>query len=706
MRGYGSSKLRLQWPGPEGRTGNMTTSRAPRTGSLGVSWLVAASYAALAVAFSWPLGRDLTGQLPGLPNGDTGVYVWNLWVFRDALIRGEWPFATSSILALAPRVNLSLENYTVFQNILAAPLLSFVDATAAFNLIFMSMSALTAWATFQLALTLTAHRGIAWLAGVAFAWSPVLVARSTEHMSLVAAAPLPLVVLALERAIQHPTRLRWMLAGVCGAWAAYCDVYFAVFAALLGALVLASRLGDWHIAPRTLTSAGQRVQSITTALAGIAGLLCAWIIVTGGRTLVVGPVRIHVVTLFTPMLVLCIVLMLRWWLRNAVGVTPTVHWQPSVLTGVGWAVATAALTLSPWLVGVAQHVLTEGDVNPPVLWRSSPSGVDLAAFFAPNPNSALLDVARPWLTKRPGGFVENVASIPWTVLVVVALTWRWWRVDVSARRWLTRALVFGVLALGPFVHVLGFNSTAITPWTLMRYVPLVGLVRTPTRFSIVAMLAMSMLFVAALAAAHARLGRRGGRALVVACGLALLVELSPVPRPVYAAQPPALYDVIASDARDVRVMELPFGVRDGTFSMGRYSAASQYYQTHHQKRLTGGYLSRVPRSTRALYSGPFFRTVMDLSAGQSPDHAPRDVVIQRGRARMTNLNIGYVVVDTRTTPKTLVDLVGAAFDLRLETSSGPLELYTTAVGRGEVPLVASGDIGDTAGAGVRDDVRD
>lgn len=684
----------------------MPTDRAPWTGSLAVSWLVAVSYAALAVAFAWPLGRDLAGQLPGLPNGDTGVYVWNLWVFRDALSRGEWPFATSSILALVPRVNLSLENYTVFQDLLAAPLLSFVSATVAFNLIFMSMSALTAWATYRLALTLTTHRGIAWLAGVAFAWSPVLVARSTEHMSLVAAAPLPLLVLALERAVQQPTTRRWMLAGACGAWAAYCDVYFAVFAVLLGALVLANRLVTWHIAPRTLTRSLRRWQTAVIVLTGLVSLLCVWIAATGGRTLVVGSARIHVVTLYTPMLALCVLLMALWWLRHTVGVTPTEHWRRPVLVGVGWAVATAALMLSPWMVGVVQHVLTEGSVNPPVLWRSSPSGVDLAAFFAPNPNSALLDVARPWLTKQPGGFVENVASIPWTMLLAVALTWRWWRREASARTWLARALVFGMLALGPFVHVLGFNSTAVTPWALMRYLPLVGLVRTPTRFSIVVMLAMSMLFVVALAAAHARLGRRRGGVLVVACGLALLVELSPVPRPVYAAQPPPLYNVIARDARDVRVMELPFGVRDGTFSMGQYSASSQYYQTHHQKRLTGGYLSRVPRSTRALYSGPFFRTVMDLSAGQSPDHAPRDVLIQRGRVRMTDLNIGYVVVDTQKTPKALVDLVSAAFDLQLETSNGPLDLYTTAVGRAEVPMVASDDPRDAARAVTTSGARD
>ena len=33
---------------------------------------------------------------------------------------------------------------------------------------------------------------------------------------------------------------------------------------------------------------------------------------------------------------------------------------------------------------------------------------------------------------------------------------------------------FGLLALGPFVHVAGVNTYLPTPWTLLRYVPLIG----------------------------------------------------------------------------------------------------------------------------------------------------------------------------------------------------------------------------------------
>lgn len=662
----------------------MFSSLARARRSLAAGLVVALSYAAVAVAFSWPLSRDLSGQLPGSPSGDTGVYVWNLWVFHDALLRGEWPFATSSILALTPSVNLSLENFTVFQNLLAAPLLGVVNATVAFNLIYLAMSTLTAYGTYRLALTLTPHRAIAWLAGFAFAWSPVLVARSTAHMSLVAAAPLPLVVLALRRALASPSPTRWVTVGICVAWAASCDLYYGVFAVVLIAIVGTLWLFDVNVPRREVTPRWRTVQTVLLAGSACLATLGAWIVASGGRTFWFGTTPLYLITLYTPTLVGCLLMSTYYLIGRTLRVQRTsAAWLP-VTTGACWATGAATVLLAPWLLGVAQYVVAEGNINPPTLWRSSPSGVDLLAFVMPNPNSPVIGVGREWLDGRPGGFVENVASLPWTMIVTVLCAWRLWRRDAVARQWLAITAIFAGLALGPFVNVFGFNTGIVTPWTVLRFSPILGLARTPARFSVVVALGATMLFVVALSKARAQLGRERGRALVALCSLGLVIELAPMPRTVYAANPPSVYDVVANDPRDVRVMELPFGVRDGTFSMGDYSAASQYYQTRHRKRLTGGYLSRLPRSTRETYaSGPFMRALMELSEGGTPSLAPRDALVSRGRDRMRDLRIGYVVVDRTRTPEPLFDLVSDAFDLALTAQDGNVALYTTSIGRGE-----------------------
>ena len=196
---------------------------------------VVMAYVAVAIAFAWPLPLHLRSAFLGNPGGDTGVYVWNQWVFQHELVNGRNPFATDQIFSLAQRVDLSQHNYTTFLNVLALPLIPVLGVVAAFNVVFLIVTVLTAIATYALVRRVTdADRPIAWLAGLLFAWSPVLVARATGHMSLVAAAPLPVFILCLLEA-ERSGRVVWAaLVGLSVAWAAFCDVYFAVYCLMIG----------------------------------------------------------------------------------------------------------------------------------------------------------------------------------------------------------------------------------------------------------------------------------------------------------------------------------------------------------------------------------------------------------------------------------------------------------------------------------------
>src|SRR4249920_1487984 len=143
------------------------------------------AYVLVAVAFTWPLLPNLATHLPGSPDGDTGVYVWNQWVFQHELLEHRTlPYFTEKIFKATGRANLSLHNYTAFANILALPLERTLGVVATFNLVYLTLTVLTAYATFLLALRLTSgDTVIAWLAGVLFAWSPVLVTRGMGHFS-------------------------------------------------------------------------------------------------------------------------------------------------------------------------------------------------------------------------------------------------------------------------------------------------------------------------------------------------------------------------------------------------------------------------------------------------------------------------------------------------------------------------------------------
>ena len=157
--------------------------------------LVLASFLLVAAIQSWPLPLHLSTHLTGTPGGDTGVYVWNMWVFNHelAVLRSS-PFDTETILSLGGPADLSLHNYTVFSNLLALPLLPWLGVVTTFNVVYLVNVALAGLGMFllirRLPHTASAPRLVAWVGAFLFACSPFLVARGNGHYSLAAAAAL------------------------------------------------------------------------------------------------------------------------------------------------------------------------------------------------------------------------------------------------------------------------------------------------------------------------------------------------------------------------------------------------------------------------------------------------------------------------------------------------------------------------------------
>ena len=103
-------------------------------------------YVLVAIGFSWPLSLQLGTHLTASPAGDTGVYVWNQWVFQHELLdHHRLPYFTDSIFSLTTDANLSLHNYTTFQNLLALPLIRVLGIVTTFNVV--SSGAIPRWST-------------------------------------------------------------------------------------------------------------------------------------------------------------------------------------------------------------------------------------------------------------------------------------------------------------------------------------------------------------------------------------------------------------------------------------------------------------------------------------------------------------------------------------------------------------------------------
>jgi len=631
-------------------------------------------YVCVAALFAWPLPAHLRDSFPGDPGGDVGVYVWNLWIFRyELLAHHAFPFLTRSILTLEPTaVPLTLHNYTTAANVVGIPLIQSVGLVATYNLLTMSSGVLAAYAMFVYACRRSGDAGAAFVAGLLFGFNPYMTARATAHFSLIQAAPLPVFGLLMFKMFERPTLRLAAGAGLVVAWAFLSDPYYAVYCLLIVLFLVGYALIAVERRPAPIQRTWWRLL-LDLALLCLAGLIAGIALRGGGRVVVFG-LRLSVTRLYTPMLIFTVLLGVRVWML----VRPRFAWRellsPAHLRPVIFGAVVCAVALGPVLYAMREPSAGRPWRGPRVLWRSSAPGVDLVSWITPNPYHPLWGSGESsWLSGLPNGFEENVTSIPWVAILVIALAARK-AAFRGAGGWLAFTGLFAWLSLGPFVRLFGFNTYVPTPWALLRYLPIVGAARMPTRMTVLVMLGVSMLLALALAHLRQRSTRPWATTLVV--GVLLTLELLPAPRPLFSAEIPAIYRIIAADPRPVRLLNLPFGLRDGLSAGGAFSAKNQYFQTLHEKPLIGGYMSRLPDGTMTRYRGNrVLRVLLRLSEGRPLDEGMKEAALASAPGFVERAQIGYVLVDTGLCSPELVEFAKQAFSLTKVAVEGPLELY-------------------------------
>lgn len=601
-----------------------------------------AAFFLLACGLTWPLPRYFQTHLLGETSGDLGVYVWNLWIFRHELVEhGHLPLSTDHLFTDTDGLDFALHNYTPLAGLLGVPLMDWLGIVGTFNVLLVALMVASALGGYLLARRFGLDRICAWSAGALFIASPVLTARGSEHFSLITAAPLPLFICALLRVLDTKRFRDAACVGFLVAVATYSDAYYGIYCALAGAFFVAWRFV--RVARATAASQPTLTRALDAAIAAVA-LLMAWRLSTGSTSLVVAGIRIGLETLYTPVLAITLLGAARGWLTFRPQFE--VH-DPDgavrVLVGrVGVAVATCIVLLAPLLIGIATRYFDDRLPEAELHWRSSAPGVDALAYLVPNPLHPWFgSTSRSWAATDTA-FPEFVASFSLVAFGVIAAAGT---MRALPRVWVAFTVVFVILSLGPFIHIATVNTFIPGPWALLRYVPIVGMARAPSRFTVLAVLGLSMLFAFALSA----LRRRFGPVVIGVVGLALVLELVPSPRPLYSADVPDVYRLItASTDEDGRVLELPTGIRDGRSSIGKFNPASQYFQTRHRRPMVGGYVSRVSRwRMRESRRSPMLGAIFALSEGRAPSpdlaaaaRSGRDAFLRRTCVR-------FVVVDKR-----------------------------------------------------------
>jgi hypothetical protein len=640
-------------------------------------WTAATSgYILLACALTWPLPLHMKTHLLGDPAGDLGIYVWNVWIFRHELIEhGRLPFSTDHVFAYTGSVDFALHNYTPLAGLLGVPLVGWLGLVAAFNVISIAVIALSGIGVYVLGRRLGLGNGAAWCAGAVFIASPTMTARGGEHFSLITAAALPLFAWATLRALDT-TRLRdAVLVGVLAAAATYCDAYYGIYCYLIGTFLAMWRFCriEWRGRRREFHLAVNLVEAFIAVATG----LIVWRLLSGTTQIVVGGLWVGLETLHTPMLALLVLVAIRGWLAHQPVITlsdPENSLGMLVRRGL-LAVAVCCVLLLPLMIGIGARFRSGRLPDNQTYWRSSPPGVDLLAYIVPNPvNSWFGSSTRSWFaTNGIDGFPEFVGSFSLVALVVIAMAASR---KLLPRQWVVFTGLAVLLSVGPFIHVAGINTYVIGPWAILRYLPVIGMARSPSRMAILAVLGLSLLFAFAAVALSRSMPRWRLATMMVALLVAL--ELTPAPRVLYSAEVPAVYRLIVENGdRTGRVLELPTGMRDGTTSLGRFNPANQYFQTRHQRPMVGGYVSRMSGwRKRESRRSPVLNAIFELSAGRSISPALTARARDARPAFLRRTCVRFVVVDKLRASQELRDFARETLNLRVMHEDETFALLT------------------------------
>lgn len=273
------------------------------------------------------------------------------------------------------------------------------------------------------------------------------------------------------------------------------------------------------------------------------------------------------------------------WRAWRTGRVPLLGSRKEILS-LGAFLATALLTTGPMVGGLL--LLSMRDP----LWGAHPTrdlSLDLLAPFIPGGHWRFSELTRFYWGSLPGVVHESSVHIGLSATALLAyLGARRRDAAPGAGLWALVIALFGVLALGPALHLWGREVTPpVLPYAWLEAIfPPLAISGVPVRMMVIVTLAVSVLAAMSLKllAQHPR------RTALIAIVLTLMVvEYLPWPMPSPQLSAPEYVYVLRSQKTDKGVMDLVTG-----------GSQALYYQTIHEKPMAFGYISRVPQSVATV----------------------------------------------------------------------------------------------------------
>lgn len=291
-------------------------------------------------------------------------------------------------------------------------------------------------------------------------------------------------------------------------------------------------------------------------------------------------------------------------------------WKPQLLrrwglllAGLVVAVAVFAILFSPMLIAVLQERSAGGDYFTFPSLATDKLAADVLSFFIPPVTVQFLGSTFNYTP------ISDTTFIGWLPLGLAAagVVAFWRRRDTWL--WVLTSLLFASLALGPHLRFYGESTNIPGPYLILTRLPLVNSVRVPGRFTVIVMLAVSVLAAYGCSALFRYMRRHDWHKVAVPMAVALIllgvfIEFKPLYVISSDNSPPVYAEIAASDASG-SVITLPMGWEGGDDRTGMERTYAQLFQTQYEKPMLGGMVARAPKEQ--LYRG-IYTPVVDFLA--------------------------------------------------------------------------------------------
>jgi hypothetical protein len=199
-------------------------------------------YFALAAAITYPLITHLsTAILRGIDTEDALQQTWVIAWVQHAVRMHDFAFFNAPIFYPSQNTLTYQDNLSSIA-ILELPVsLIWNNPLVTYNIGVLSSYVLSALAMFALAYAVTRDHRAAFLAGIIFAFCPFR-DRHIEHLNLLSAEAIPLIILAFDLARQKGGAVRWLALGLSLALCATLSLYYLAFS-VVGILLYIAVLG-------------------------------------------------------------------------------------------------------------------------------------------------------------------------------------------------------------------------------------------------------------------------------------------------------------------------------------------------------------------------------------------------------------------------------------------------------------------------------